>query len=74
MEHRRCPKVKERRESLGLKQENLARAVGISRKTLSDIERGVYLPRIDIALDIAEALKCPVGSLFPKKDGRKDER
>ena len=69
MEYRRYTRIRERRESLGLKQENLARAVGISRKTLSDIERGVYLPRIDIALDIAKALKCPVGSLFPRKDG-----
>lgn len=68
MEQRRYTKVRERRESLGIKQESLARAVGISRTTLSDIECGVYLPRVDVALDLAKALKCPVGSLFPRKD------
>lgn len=69
MGNKRGNKIKDRRESLGIKQSGLAVKLGISQATLSDYERGVYLPRVDVALDIAEALECPVGSLFPKENG-----
>lgn len=44
------------REGLGLSQEGLARAVGVSLKTVNNVERGAVDPSLSIALDVADAL------------------
>lgn len=69
--NRRYSNVGKVRKAQGVKQENLARSVGISRAALSDIERGAYLPRIDVALDLSAALMYPVESLFPPRSGNR---
>lgn len=57
-------KVRERREELGLSQADLARMAGVGQHTVSDIETGRHIPRVDVAVLIARALMRPVEELF----------
>jgi putative transcriptional regulator len=52
------------RAERGLSQTELARAVGVSRQTISSIETGQYTPSALLALLIADALGKPVSDLF----------
>lgn len=47
-----------------LTQEELAKAVGVTRQTIIAIEKGNYAPSIVLALKIARLLKKPVESIF----------
>lgn len=51
------------RVDAGLSQVDLADAAGLSRLTLSKIERGEVLPRAETLSDLARALKVSVGEL-----------
>jgi putative transcriptional regulator len=52
------------RRSCGLTQTELARAVKVSRQTISSIERGDYNPSTSLALRISIALGVSVDNLF----------
>jgi putative transcriptional regulator len=52
------------RAERGLSQEQLARAVGVSRQTISSIEIGQYCPSTLLALRLARALDAPFDALF----------
>lgn len=54
------------RERAGWRQAALARAVGISRSTLCEAERGTRGLHPDTKNKIAAALKCPV-TVFERK-------
>ena len=59
--------VRQRRQDLGLSQEQLAELVGGSygQSDISRIERGhIELPRMDTLVRLASALKVPVGDLL----------
>lgn len=45
-------------------QAELARAVGVSRQTISSIETGQYCPSTVLALRLADALAVPFNELF----------
>jgi putative transcriptional regulator len=47
-----------------LSQEQLARAVGVSRQTVSSVETGQYCPSTILALQFARALDVGVDTLF----------
>ncbi len=47
-----------------LSQAELARAVGVSRQTISSIETGQYCPSTVLALRLADALAMRVDELF----------
>jgi putative transcriptional regulator len=47
-----------------LSQDGLARAVGVSRNTISSIETGRYTPSALLAFRIADALDMPITSIF----------
>lgn len=48
--------VRERRITMGLSQEELARRVGVSRQTIVNIEKGLNEPKVFLALAIAAVL------------------
>lgn len=52
------------RSHLGITQEDLARAVAVSRQTISALEKGNYTPSILLALKIAHFFKKPVEKIF----------
>ena len=50
-----------------MSQTDLARAVGVSRKTISTIEVGRFVPSTIIALKIARHFGVPVEDIFSLK-------
>ena len=61
-------RLKELRARNNLNQTELAKKAGISRQTVSLIERGEYLPSILIALKIARIFGEPVDNVFSKEE------
>ncbi|ALG85816.1 helix-turn-helix transcriptional regulator [Gordonia phthalatica] len=57
--------VKAARGRAGLRQADLAAAVGVSRQTVVSMERGDYAPSVHLAIRIARALDSSVEELFP---------
>jgi putative molybdopterin biosynthesis protein len=56
--------VKATRQRMGMQQQDLAEAIGVSRQTLSLIEAGETVPSTQIALALARELGCRVEDLF----------
>jgi putative transcriptional regulator len=63
-------RVRERRERLGLTQQELAEAAGVSRQSIISIERGRYVPSLPLALRFAEIFGCPIEELFQRVEVR----
>lgn len=57
-------RIKELRARDGLTQEDLARMVGARRETILFIEKGDYNPSLNLAHEIAKALKTTIDDLF----------
>lgn len=57
-------KLKAMRADLGWTQEDLARAVGVTRQTILAVEKGGYEPSVRLALELARALSVCVDDLF----------
>ena len=45
-------------------QEEMAKAVGVTRQTIIAIEKGNYTPSVLLALQISEFFKVPVEKVF----------
>ncbi|MBE3597274.1 MAG: helix-turn-helix domain-containing protein [Limnochordaceae bacterium] len=56
--------VREARVRLGLSQQELARAAGVTRQTIGGIEAGLYQPSVAVAMRIARVLGAGVEDLF----------
>lgn len=56
-------RIKERRQRLGLSQEELAISAGLTREHLIEIEKGRSIPKADMVAKIARALGVK-GSYF----------
>ena len=56
--------VFELRKVQGITQEDLAKAVGVTRQTVIAIEKGNYTPSVLLALKIARFFKKPVEKIF----------
>lgn len=57
-------RVFETRQRIGLTQEALAEAVGVTRQTIIALERGNYVPSVLLALKIARYFKQPIEKIF----------
>lgn len=53
-----------RRAGEGMTQQQLAKAVGVSRQTIIAIESGRYSPSLEVALKIARTFGKPVETVF----------
>ena len=56
--------VKEYSKGKGLTQEALASKIGVSRQTIISIEKNKFIPGLDVALKISEALEVNIIKLF----------
>lgn len=56
--------VRVERAILGITQQDLASAVGVSRQTINSIESGRYVPSTVLALKISGHFRKPVESIF----------
>ncbi len=61
--------VRQLRKQAGLRQEDLARALGVSRQTVIAIENDKYNPTLELAMKIARRLKLPVEEIFFLEEG-----
>lgn len=57
-------RVEELRKSRGLKQEDFARAIRVSRQTVSSIETGRYSPSLELAFAISDFFGLPIEEIF----------
>ncbi len=57
-------RIKEFRARYDLTQEDLAKKVGVRRETIVFLEKGKYNPSLQLAHDVAKALKSTVEELF----------
>lgn len=57
-------RIKEYRARYDLTQEDLARKVGVRRETILFLEKGKYNPSLQLAHDVAKALKASIDELF----------
>ena len=56
--------LKEYRAKIGVNQQEMGTLVGVSRQTISQIERGDYSPSVTLALKIAKIFEVPVENIF----------
>ena len=56
--------LKEYRARLGVNQQEMGRLAGVSRQTISQIERGDYSPSVTLALKIAKVCNATVEDIF----------
>ena len=61
--------MRQLRKQAGLRQEDLARVLGVSRQTVIAIENDKYNPTLELAMKIARLLKLPVEEIFFLEEG-----
>lgn len=67
-------KLKQHRAALDINQRQLGAMVGVSRQTISLIERGDYNPSVTLALKIAAIFKVKVEDIFSYTEEISDEK
>ncbi len=61
-------RIKVQRAIKDLTQEQLAQRVGVSRKTINNIEKGKYVPSGYLILKLAKEFEAPVEEIFQLSD------
>ena len=61
-------RVKDLRTELGWTQQDLAKAVGVSRQSINSIERNRYIPSLPLALEFARVFDCSTDQIFTLED------
>lgn len=57
-------RLKEFRAKINVNQQEMGKLVGVSRQTISQIERGDYSPSVTLALKIAKVFEAKVEDIF----------
>lgn len=57
-------KIKEYRARHDMKQEDLARLVGVRRETIGNLEKGRYNPSLVLAWNIAKVFSVSIEEIF----------
>jgi len=61
-------RIKEFRAKYDLTQEDLAKKVGVRRETIVYLEQNKYNPSLNLAHEVAKALKTTIDELFDFRD------
>ena len=61
-------RIEEIRKDKGVRQEDFARALGVSRQTISSLETGRYNPSIQLAHKIARYFDLTIEEVFLFED------
>ncbi len=67
-------KVEKLRKSLGMNQDDFAKAIHVSRQTVSAIETGKYNPSLELAFAISEFFGKSIEEIFIYERKWKDEK
>ena len=57
-------KLEELRKNKGLSQEQLAEKVLVSRQTIISLEKGRYIPSLDLAFRLSKFFNAPIEDIF----------
>ena len=66
-------RLKEYRSKLGINQTELGKRAGVSRQTISLIERGDYSPSVTLALKLAKLCQVSVEDIFSYEEDTRNE-
>ena len=66
-------RLKEYRAKIKVNQTEMGNLVGVSRQTISQIERGDYSPSVILALKIAKVLNVSVEDIFSYEEDEINE-
>lgn len=61
-------RIKEYRARYDMKQEELARLVGVRRETIGNLEKGKYNPSLVLAWNIAKVFGVSIEEIFTVED------
>lgn len=67
-------RLKEYRARIGVNQQEMGKMAGVSRQTISQIERGDYSPSVTLALKIAKVFDVKVEDIFLYEEDEKDDK
>lgn len=67
-------KVEELRKNLGMNQEDFAKAISVSRQTVSSIENGKYNPSLDLAFVISDFFDKKIEDIFIHERSDQNEK
>ena len=67
-------RLKEHRSTLGMNQTELGKLAGVSRQTISLIERGDYSPSVTLALKLAMICNVKVEDIFEYEEDETHEK
>ena len=63
-------RLEEIRKERGIKQEELAAALGVSRQTIGSLENGRYNPSIILAFKLARYFNMSIEDIFIYEEGK----
>ena len=63
-------RLEELRKERGIRQEDLAQALGVSRQTVISLEKGKYNPSLALAFRLARYFGLPIEEIFDDSDER----
>ena len=61
-------RIREFRAKHDMKQEDLAKLVGVRRETIGNLEKGRYNPSLAMAWNIAKVFGVPIEDIFTVED------
>ena len=61
-------RLEELRRERGIRQEDLANALGVSRQTIISLEKGKYNPSLALAFRLARHFALPIEDIFDDSD------
>ena len=61
-------RLEELRRERGIRQEDLAQALGVSRQTIISLEKGKYNPSLALAFRLARHFALPIEAIFDDSD------
>ncbi|SHH81583.1 helix-turn-helix transcriptional regulator [Clostridium grantii] len=65
--------LKVQRAKLGINQTELSKMCGVSRQTISSIERGEYNPSITLVIKLAKIFDVAIEEIFSYEEENEDE-
>ena len=65
-------RLEELRKQRGIRQEDLAQALGVSRQTVISLEKGKYNPSLALAFKLARYFGMTIEAIFDDSDEREE--
>lgn len=66
-------RLEQLRKERGIRQEELATALAVSRQTISSLEKGRYNPSILLAFKLSHYFGLPIEELFIYEEGKNEK-